>query len=183
MIDDIEDASPLAAAFIRGFMEKTDETMALRACGEAGKEMAEGLGFAMSSAYISRITKNMVKWGVIIKVREGRHYAVQPGDKFHELREWLDENELYGTIKFKPGEYADRQKAHRVMDEAGGVLFDNLDNRVPRGGWGILQSDFKKGKLKGAYVPADAELFVRFGKGEKPRRLKTWDMIELEEVE
>lgn len=183
MIDDIENASPLVAAFVRGFMEKTDETMALRACGEAGKELAEELGFAMSPAYISRTTKNMVKWGVITKVREGRHYVVQPGEMFDDLREWLEENEVYGTSRFKPGEYADRQKAHRVMDEVGGVLFDNHDNRVPRGGWGILQSDFKKGKLKGAYVPADADIYVKLKGSKKGQRLKSWDMIELEDDE
>src|SRR5699024_503000 len=183
MIDDIENASPLVAAFIRGFMEKTDADRAPRACGEAGREAAEALGFAMSSAYISRVTKNMVKWGVITKVRNGKHYVVQEGPFFQELRHWLGENENYGLIKFKPGEYVDRGKATRVMNEEGGLIFDNGDMRVPRGGWGILQSNFKKGLIKGAYVPADAQVYVRLKGSKKAKRLKSWDMIELENLD
>lgn len=185
MIEDLENASPLVSAFVRGFMEKTDEDMKLRACGEAGKEEAESLGFAMSSAYISRVTKNMVKWGVIEKVRDGRHYVVTPGPYFDEVRSFIKENEGWGTSKFKPGEFEDRAKGSRIISQDKGVMFGATEKRIPRGGWAVLQAAFKRGELMCAYVPKGARLVMVLDDEDGNRvktQLRSWDRTETEEA-
>lgn len=182
MIKEIETASPLVAAFIRGFMEHADEDTSLRNCGQAGKDDAEELGFSLSPTYLSKITKNMVKWGVIIKKRNGKHYEVARGEHFDEVRKWIEDNPDWGLSKFTPGDFRDRNKAFDLMNNKLGVVFDNDRMRIPRGAWAVLQAAFKKDELKCVYVPNDAVVVMvrRDEEGNRVQtRLRSWDQTEV----
>lgn len=180
MIKEIEEATPLVANFIRGFMEHVQEDNSLRRSGEAGVEAAELAGIYMSPKTPSNITKNMVKWGVIKKVRNGKHFIVQPGELYEELIEWLqDPPEDWGKTKSEK-DLPDRLAAIRAVQEGTGVVFDSEDERIPRGGWAILTNEFKGGRLKSAYVPKNATLFMvwRDEDGNKQKaKVPTWSQI------
>ena len=172
--------SPMAAAFTRGFMEEMSNSSgpSLKGCGLAGKEAVEELEMDISVKYISNLTSRLQKWGVIQKVRRGKHFNVTPGPHFDLYFEWLSEDapEGWGQSAVDEAGVQHRLKAHRMITDDVGVLITQ-ENRVPREAFSFLMKQFNAGDLDLYLVPKDTPIRVverdEDGKA-KARKVKTW---------
>lgn len=185
----LTDMSPLASAFVRGFMEGARQGgQGLRACGEAGVKAVEELGMGISSQYISKLTRTLVQEGYIVKVRKGRHYVVAEGDRWDEFYSWLDEDapEGWGQSAVDESEWPARLKAVNLDRLGRGVRTNAKEHRLEKGAFKLILSRVNSGGLDQVFVRPDQRVVILEKKGKGwgvASEPQYWDEIDHEEVQ
>lgn len=184
----LADMSPLASAFVRGFMEASQGEGMLRKCGEAGVEAVEELGMGISSQYVSKLTRSLVQDGYILKVRKGRHYVVGKGDRYEEFFEWLENEapEGWGLSNSSESEFPARLKAVNLDRLGRGVRTNAKEHRLEKGAFKLIFGWVNSGEMDQVFVRPDQRVVILEKKGKGwgvASEPQYWDEIDHEEVQ
>lgn len=156
----LKSKAPKSQIFLRGFMEEMGNTNVLRECGSAGKSAAEEAGFDIEDREISRLSRDLTKLGVVVKVRKGRHFIVEPGDHYDDFVKWMDQNKDWGTKPDDDPGINFRLEAYERVVEGGESIRSSEDNRIPYEAFGLLMKKANEGELDLVFTPAGSDLRV-----------------------
>lgn len=184
----LEEMTPLAAAFTRGFMEKAKEgNQGLRACGEAGRAQVEEWEMEISSQYITKLTRGLAEDGYIIKSRKGRHYVVAQGERWNVFFDWLEKEARsdWGRSNKSEQEWPDRLKVMNAQRLGLGLLITK-DHRLPSTAFRMAKSLSNDGEFDTLFVPKGKKAVLydkKDGKWVKDSIPKVWSKMDHEEIQ
>lgn len=183
--DQLKRLNNKSAIIARGIMDyfqsNEPDQSKLRACQAAALEYAQEMGADITGTSLtSKIAKDMRDAGVFQqfsgKPKRGEGYVLEPGPKFDEFSEFIEDNEDYGTSMQGQAKISQIRMKSELLDHIearGGYRINGDTHPTDSATYNFLRQMLNDGKLDAIFVPAGITAAVKH-KG-KTKRVEYWD--------
>lgn len=163
---DLKDLSPLAACFVRGFIEQLGPTpVPNKDVQIAAVKYVNELGGDISVAYIRKLFKKLEADDLFsYGPKQGKARTLIANDNTEEFADWLQGNIDYGTSVVRQPSLDDMAVRFAMIEhikDHDGVVIDR-DNQVPKVAFRYLMEKFNKGELQMAFMTENFTTFPYF---------------------